>query len=264
MQLSSLANITEDNIVFHTAKKHKVPNSKIKYQSIKIERKLPNGKTTPLLVETPFLFTFGINERKDEGTNKISGYSVPVCLWKKNAEPNKKERNFFNIINKVQDLCRDHLSRDYGENEATSLSDVLFYSQNEYVDQKGKTKKKRDKTSSPVLYVKLIYSSVTKKFSTIFIVKGKKEVKPLDYVDKYFNTRMVIIFDSIYLGKNSVSIQVRAHEVHILPFGERKSLLEYKEKDDDDDGDEENDDEDVVVESEKEEDDEHYENEIED
>ena len=76
-------------------------------------------------------------------------------------------------------------------------------------------------------------------------MKGKKEVKPLDYKDKYFNTRMAIIFDSIYLGKNSVSIQVKAHEVHILPFEERKSLLEFKE----------NDDEDVEVESEREEDD---------
>ena len=97
-------------------------------------------------------------------------------------------------------------------------------------------------------------------------MKGKKEVKPLDYIDKYFNTRMVIIFDSIYLGKNSVSIQVKAHEIHILPFGERKSLLEYKESDD-----EENDDEveseqedDVEVVSEQEEHDELYENEIED
>ena len=91
-------------------------------------------------------------------------------------------------------------------------------------------------------------------------MKGKKEVKPLDYVDKYFNTRMVIIFDSIYLGKNSVSIQVRAHEVHILPFGERKSLLEYKENDEVESEKED----DVEVESEQEEDDEHYENEIED
>ena len=81
-------------------------------------------------------------------------------------------------------------------------------------------------------------------------MKGKKEVKPLDYKDKYFNTRMAVIFDSIYLGKNSVSIQVKAHEVHILPFEERKSLLEFKENDDD-----ENDDEDVEVESEREEDD---------
>ena len=77
--------------------------------------------------------------------------------------------------------------------------------------------------------MKLIYSSDTKKFSTIFRVKGKKEVKPLDYKDKYFNTRMAIIFDSIYLGRNSVSIQVKAHEVHICPFEERKSILQYKE-----------------------------------
>ena len=68
---------------------------------------------------------------------------------------------------------------------------------------------------------------------------------------------MAIIFDSIYLGKNSVSIQVKAHEIHILPFEERKSILELKENDDD----EENDDgdNDVEVESEREEGD-HYEN----
>ena len=255
MQLSSFENITEDNIVFQTAKKHKVPNSKIKYERIKIERKLPNGKLTPLVVETPFLFSFGISERKDQEKNKVSGYSIPVCLWKKDAEPNQKETNFLNIIKKVQELCHDHLSIYYGENEGNCLSDILYYKQNEYFDKKGKTKKKKDETSAPVLYVKLIYSSDTKTFSTLFRVKGKKEVKPLDYKDKYFNTRMAIIFDSIYLGRNSVSIQVKAHEVHILPFEERKSLLEYKENDDE----VESDQEDVEVESEREEDD-RYEN----
>ena len=232
MQLSSFENITEDNIVFQTAKKFKIPNSKMKYERIKIERKLPNGKTTPLVVATPFLFSFGISERKDQETNKINVYSIPVCLWKKDSEPNQKETNFFNIINKVQELCQDHLSREYGENEASSLSDMLYYKQVEYVDKKGKTKKKKDESSSPVLYVKLIYSSETKKFSTIFRVKGEQEVKLLDYKDKFFNTRMAIIFDSIYLGgKNSISIQVKAHEVHILPFEERKPLLDYKEND---------------------------------
>ena len=246
------------------SKKLKLPNSKIKYQRIKIERKLPNGKLKPLVVETPFLFSFGISERKDQETNKISGYSIPVCLWKKDAEPNQKETNFLNIINKVQDLCRGHLSSDYGENEATSLPDVLYYKQIDYVDQKGKTKKKKDKSSAPVLHVKLIYSSYTKKFLTIFREKGKKEVKPLDYKDKYFNTRMAIIFDSIFLAKNSVSIQVKAHEFHILPLEERKSILEYKENDygDEDDVATEELEDDVVIE--EEEDDEHYENEIED
>ena len=167
----------------------------------------------------------------------------------------QKETNFLNIINKVQDLCRDHLSREYGENEAACLSDILYYNQIEYTDGKGKTKKKKDKTSAPVLYEKLIYSSDTKKFSTIFRVKGNKEVKPLDYKDKYFNTRMAIIFDSIYLGKTSISIQGKAHEVHILPFEERKSILEYKEKDE-----VENEEEDVEVEAESDQNENYYEN----
>ena len=69
---------------------------------------------------------------------------------------------------------------------------------------------------------------------------------------------MAIIFDSIYLGKTSISIQVKAHEVHILPFEGRKSILEYKETDD------ENDDEEEVLseqEDEDEDEDNHYENE---
>ena len=105
MQLSSFENITEDDIVFHTAKRHKVPNSKIKYERIKIERKLPNGKFSPLVVETPFLFSFGISERKDQETNKISCYSIPVCLWKKDAEPNQKEANFQENMVKIKLLA---------------------------------------------------------------------------------------------------------------------------------------------------------------
>ena len=64
---------------------------------------------------------------------------------------------------------------------------------------------------------------------------------------------MAIIFDSIYLGKTSVSIQVKAHEVHILPFEERKSILEYKENDEDENEEDE-------VESEQEDEDNLYEN----
>ena len=86
MQLSSFENINEDNIVFHAAKQFKVPNSKMKYERIKIEMKLPNGKTTPLVVATPILFSFGLSERKDQETNKINGYSIPVCLWKKDSK----------------------------------------------------------------------------------------------------------------------------------------------------------------------------------
>ena len=201
MQLSSIENITEDNIVFRNAKKQKLRNSKIKYGRIKIERKLPNGKFSPLIVETPFLFSFGISEGKNEETGKITGCSIPVCLWKSDGNPNQKEENFLNLLNKIYDICRDHLAKKYVDNEATSLGRVLYYKQIETKNSNGKIKKKKDKSSAPVLYVKLIYSEETKKISTIFKTKGNQVVKPLDYIKKYFNTRMAIIFESIYISK---------------------------------------------------------------
>ena len=59
-----------------------------------------------------------------------------------------------------------------------------------------------------------------------------------------------------FILEKQISIQVKAHEVHILPSEERKSILEFKENDDDENDDGDND---VEVESEREEDD-HYEN----
>ena len=102
MQLSSFENITEDNVVFHEAKEFQLPNTSIKYKSIKIETKLPNGKNSPLVVETPFLFSFGVSKRNNQETGKLTGYSIPVCLWKKEQEPNQEEQDFFNLLNNIQ------------------------------------------------------------------------------------------------------------------------------------------------------------------
>ena len=118
------------------------------------------------------------------------------------------------------------------------MGEILYYKQIEYQNSKGKTKKKKDETSAPVLYVKLIYSDKTKKILSIFRTKGKQSINPLDYLNQYFNTKMAIIFESIYLAKNIVSLQIKAHEVYIKPLKPRESILEIKESDDEDDEDE--------------------------
>ena len=74
MQLSSYENITQENIIFNEAKEYKVKDSKIKYKRIPIEVKYPNNKKGPLVVETPFLFSFGVSEKKNQETGKL------VCL----------------------------------------------------------------------------------------------------------------------------------------------------------------------------------------
>ena len=215
MQLSKLKNVSKENIVFHEPKDFQLRNSNIKCKRIKIETKLPNGKTSPLVLETPFLFSFGISERKSQETNQLNGYSIPVCLWKKDEKPNQEEKDFYDAINKIHEICRDYLADYYGDNEVSSFGEILYYKQIEYVNSKGKTKKKKDESSSPVLYVKLIYSAKTKKLLQIFRTKGKQNVNPFDYLNQYFSTKMEIIFESIYLAKNIISLHMKFISNHL-------------------------------------------------
>ena len=101
MQLSSYEHLTQDNIIFNEAREFKVKDSKIKYKRIPIEIKYPNGKKGALVIESPVLFSFGVNEKKNQETNKLVGYSMPVCLWAKGSEPNTKEKAFLVILNDV-------------------------------------------------------------------------------------------------------------------------------------------------------------------
>ena len=161
MQLSSYDRLTPENIIFNEPKEFKVKDSKIKYKRIPIEIKYPNGKKGALVIETPLLFSFGVSEKKNQETGKLVGYSIPVCLWSKDSEPNAKEKAFFDILNNLREICCQHLESEYGPDQASTLSSLFYYKQEEYTDKKGKKKTRVDETSAPVLYAKLIYSEKT-------------------------------------------------------------------------------------------------------
>ena len=184
MQLSSYYYLTPNNIIFHEAKEYKVKDSKIKYKRIPIEVKYPNEKKGALVIETPLLFSFGVNEKKNQETNKLVGYSIPVCLWAKDSEPNTKGKAFFEAINNITTISKQHLENDHGADLASSLSSPFYYKQEEYIDKKGKKKTRIDSSSAPVLYAKLIYSEKSKKILSLFKTKGNK------YIDILISTVM--------------------------------------------------------------------------
>ena len=106
MQITSYEDLTIDSIIFKEAKEYKVKDSKIKYKRIPIEVKYPNGKKGQLIIKTPLLFSFGVNEKKNQETGKLVGYSIPVCLWSKDSEPTTQEQAFFDVINNIMGICR--------------------------------------------------------------------------------------------------------------------------------------------------------------
>ena len=225
-----LRNITQENIIFNEAKEYKVKDSKIKYKRIPIEVKYPNGKKGPLVVESPVLFSFGVNEKKNQETGKLVGYSIPVCLWAKDSEPNNKEKAFFDVINNVTTLSQQYLENEYGADLASSLSSPFYYKQEEYLDKKGKKKTRIDSSSAPILYAKLIYSEKLKKILSLFKTKGKKDLNPFKYINQYCNVKMALIIEGIFISKTVTSLQIKVHECYIKPLKPRESLLTIEEE----------------------------------
>ena len=218
---------------FNEAKEFKIKDSKIKYKRITIEVKYPNGKKGALVVETPLLFSFGVNEKKNQETNKLVGYSMPVCLWAKDSELNTKEKAFFDVINNVTTLSQQHLENEYGADLASTLSSPFYYKQEEYTDKKGKKKTRIDPSSAPVLYAKLIYSEKSKKILSLFKGKGGKNLNPFKYINQYCNVKMALIIERIFISKTVTSLQIKVHECYVKPLKPRESLLTIEEEDED-------------------------------
>ena len=237
MQLSSYENITQENIIFNEAKEYKVKDSKIKYKRIPIEVKYPNGKKGSLVVETPNLFSFGVSEKKNQDTGKLVGYSLPVCLWAKDSEPNNKERAFFDVINNVISFSQQHLENEFGPDLASSLSSPFYYKQIEYTDKKGKKRTKVDDTSAPVLYAKLIYSEKSRKILSLFKGKRGSDLNPFKYINQYCNVKLALIIEGIFISKTVTSLQIKVHECYVKQLEPRKSLLTIDEKSSDSDND---------------------------
>ena len=185
-----------------------------------------------MVIETPLLFSFGVNEKKNQETNKLVGYSMPLCLWAKDSTPNPQELSFFETLNNVMELCRLHLESEYGADLASSLSSPFYYKQEEYIDKKGKKKTRIDESSAPVLYAKLIYSEKSKKILSLFKTKGKKDLNPFRYIDQYCNVRMALIIEGIFISKTVTSLQIKVHECYVKPLKPRESLLTIDEESD--------------------------------
>lgn len=212
--MTNYESFSKDKILFKEAKDYKVKDSKFRYQGIKIETIYPNGKKSDLVIQTPFHFSFGVNEKKCQETDNLVGFSIPVCLWEKDSEPNPQER----FICKITEVCRKHLEDEYGADLASTLSLPLYYKQVEYVDKKGRKKTKRDESAAPVLYAKFIYSDKSKKILSLFKTKGGESVNPFDYLNQYCRVKMALVIEGIFISKTVTSIQIKVHEVYVKPL----------------------------------------------
>ena len=216
MQLLSPSDITcKENLIFHEPVQYTIKNTDLEYEKIKIETNYPNGEEGPLVIESPFLFSFGVNERRDKYSNRLVGYSIPVCLWSKDKKPTQEEKDFYEFLKFLTESCHKKLDEEYCTEMANCLNYPLY---------------QKDKTKPPVLYAKLMYSERLDKIISLFRVKGNKNPDPLDFLNKYCNVKLALLIEGIYISDEVVSIQMKVHEVYVKPLKQRQSLLNIEEE----------------------------------
>ena len=105
------------------------------------------------------------------------------------------------------------------------MSSPFYFKTITYTDKKGREKTKKDDSSAPILYAKLIYSEKSRKILSLFKGKGGRDLNPFKYINQYCNVKLALIIEGIFISKTVTSLQIKVHECYVKELKPRKSLL---------------------------------------
>ena len=95
-------------IQFSDPKSGSIPTTPIKFHRIQIRTKYSDGKTGDLILPTSRLYSLGLQEYTNEDPNKMSNFSMPLCLWGKDNYT-EEEKTFTDTFEKIVDKCSEHI-----------------------------------------------------------------------------------------------------------------------------------------------------------
>ena len=182
----------------------------IKYYRIPISTLNKDGSLGELVFQTEELFSFGVSENKDQATGKVNGYTLPLCMWNKDA-PTDNEKAFTQILEDVVEKCKDHLILDDTKDEICkyTLERNDLKTLNSFIYRK-KEKGKVIEGVGPVLYPKLIESKKNNKIITSIFNDRGQEIDPMSLIGKFCWVKAAVKIESIYIGAK-ISMQVKVY-----------------------------------------------------
>jgi hypothetical protein len=211
-QLTTPIGYNCSRMVFSKAETHSVPNSPISYKRINIGSINPDGTVGDLVIETNRMFSFGVSENTELGTQKVNGYTMPICLYTKDS-PTKEEKDWVEGFNAIIERIRDHIleSKDEIGKYDLDASDLKKLNPLYWKREKGKIVEGQ----GPVLYAKLIERKKDNKILSVFYDEQTgEEVDPLSLIGKYCYSRAAIKIESVYVG-NRITVQVKLYEASV-------------------------------------------------
>lgn len=226
-QLTDVSNYNVNRMIFSQSQKNTIPNSVLTYQRININSRNEDGTVGDLILKTPMLFSFGVQESKSMETKEINGYVMPLCMWDRN-NPSAEERAWTDMFDKICNHCKEYLvnnKNDIGKWDL-EMNDLKKFNPLHW--KRDKTTGRIEEGTGPTLYAKLISSKrdgVDKILSSFYDADTCEEINPLDILNKYCHVIAAIKIESIFIGTR-IALQIKLWEVEVRLHGSgRKRLL---------------------------------------
>jgi hypothetical protein len=216
-----------------------VPDSKpkIEYRRINISVRNPDGSVGELIIPTTErVFSFGVCKNTEVGSDKITGYTFPLCLWTKD-NPTKEEKRWTDGIDRMVEWCIKHLldnkedlNLEISETDLTKSKgglNPLYWKKEMRANENGKQTFQKVQGLGPTLYAKLIYSKKNSKFVTQFYDSNDNMINAFDLIEKPCYVNAAIKIESIFISAtDKISLQIKLYEANVeLVEGGMKRLL---------------------------------------
>ena len=245
-QLTTAPGYDTSRMIFSEPVTGTIPNSKpeIRFQRIIIQTRNNDGTTGELILPTTQLFSFGVSENVSQETGKVTGYSMPLCLWNRDGATSE-ETGWSDTFDNIVDECKKHLiaNREEIGKFDLEMSDLKKFNSLYWKKDKGKVVE----GTGPTLYAKLIVSKKQNKIVSMYYNSEGEEIDPLTLMGKYCHAKAAIKIESIFIG-NKISLQCKLYECEVKladtgmkrmmkkrPEGEKKVLVAQTNKPMDDD-----------------------------
>lgn len=215
-QLTLVSGYNVDRMMFSISQECKIPNSSFSYKRINISTKNDDGTTGDLVLRTPLLFSFGVQESLNMDTKEVNGYVMPLCLWNRHG-PTEEEKVWTDTFERICEQCKDHLlsnKKDIGKWDL-EMADLKKF--NPMYWKRDKSTGQIEPGTGPMLYAKLIVSKRDgneRIMSVFYDPDTEDELNPVDILGKYCNATAAIKIESIFIG-NRISLQVKLWEVEV-------------------------------------------------
>lgn len=211
IQLTSASGYNTSMMSFSEPFTGAIPGSNLQYKRISILTQYPDGSQGPLILPTERVFSFGVSENIDQGSGKVNGYTLPLCLWNRDG-PTKNEKEWTTTFDNIVERCKDHVLENREELGQYELerSDLKKLNPLYWKREKGKIVE----GTGPTLYAKLIVSKKQEKIISEFYDQDNRDIDPLSLKQKYCTTKAAVKIESIFIG-TKISLQVKICEAEI-------------------------------------------------